>query len=619
MKVRKSTNGIFLMLFIAILVAMISISLVIFHQSVVSRIQAITVQSIEEEQELYKQTIQSKFNDLFDMLESQSRFFKTDSLSDDTELKKTIMKTKGIGSFKKVSVANKKGLCTDFNGENLANIYNKPYFIDTIESGEKQISNRIELDENLEPILTLTYPLVHEGKTEALLLGTISYSVLKNLFSSSILKGQTYSYIIARDGNVILCNNPKKKTLYNVNFFSYIQNNFKDNSAQTATMKSDIIKNQSGYIFFEGTDEKLILSYAPLDINNWYIVSAIPFSYMKNRRTSIEIPVFIILVIIAFTIISFILGMFILFRFNTSIEKDNERLIIASKQAEALIFEYDIQKGTVDFSGDTKFILGTDKKNYSLDFIKNEFYKRIHPDDVSVFSHLKDSIENSTMDFSSEFRYKNFSNEYIWVHMSGSCIMKSNAESRIFIGSINNVNAQILHEQELKNIAENDRLTQLLNKMTMEQRTKKFISTEAEGKKCALFVIDLDNFKKVNDTLGHLIGDQAIKDAGKKLSLIFSEKDLIGRFGGDEFCVLMILDGELPEITVERIINEKGLSICSILYESYSEHNSTVTITASVGISRFPENGETYEELFQKADEALYQVKQSGKNNFKIC
>ena len=238
---------------------------------------------------------------------------------------------------------------------------------------------------------------------------------------------------------------------------------------------------------------------------------------------------------------------------------------------------------------------------------------------MTTFETVKESIKDARTEVSTEFRYKSFAGDYFWVRLTASTLLNSNGDIYKFIGTINNVNSQVLHEQELKTIAECDKLTMLLNKTTMESKVNKFFEDDTDRKTCALFIIDLDNFKKVNDNLGHLIGDQAIKDAAKKLSLIFSEKDYISRFGGDEFCVLMLPNIELSSDTKNRIIKEKAQSICSILAETYYDKNAKVNVTASVGIALYPESGSTYEEIFKKADKALYQVKQDGKNNYRIA
>lgn len=605
---------------ILLLVFLVSISFFVFHQKTSALLSDMSIQNISEVQDLYARTLQAKFADQLNMLEAQSRYFDDVDLGDDDALRRTISSTRGIGEFKKIAVASREGVCTNYTGQTLSNIYNKAYFFDTVKTGLPQISNRIEVDENIEPILTLTYPIKRGGSVEAVIIGTLSYSVLKNLFTVPIFSGKSYMYIIAVDGNIILCNRELQRNLYNVNFYDYLRNNSaSDNDTPVINkMKSDVVKNDAGFMLFHGKDARKIFSYAPLGINNWYIVSAVPYSYILQQQGEINVLVYLFIGVMAFIIFMFIFVFYVLFRMTSSIEKDNERLTIANNQAQSLIFEFDLQRQMVDFSGDTQFILGTDKKNFAADFIRAEYYKRIHADDVSVTEHLHETLQSLNADFSAEFRYKCFSNEYIWLRMTGSLISKGDGKGQKFIGSINNVNAQVLHEQELKSIAEMDKLTGLLNKSAMEQNARKCLAADSCGQKCALFIIDLDNFKKVNDTLGHMVGDMAIVDAAKKLSLIFSEKDFISRFGGDEFCILLRMSRNLDDETVSRIIQEKAQNLCTFLREDYFDDKTIIEVSASVGIALYPEGGEDYGELFKHADEALYQVKKGGKNGYRI-
>jgi diguanylate cyclase (GGDEF)-like protein len=116
-----------------------------------------------------------------------------------------------------------------------------------------------------------------------------------------------------------------------------------------------------------------------------------------------------------------------------------------------------------------------------------------------------------------------------------------------------------------------------------------------------------------------MTGDLAIKDAAKKISLIFSERDFLGRFGGDEFCVLMRFEDGLDKDTVLKIVKSKADDLNRSLKEWYANDEQNVCVSASVGIATYPYSGAEYEQLFAKADQALYDVKQKGKNGYKIA
>lgn len=168
--------------------------------------------------------------------------------------------------------------------------------------------------------------------------------------------------------------------------------------------------------------------------------------------------------------------------------------------------------------------------------------------------------------------------------------------------------------RELKILAERasrDVLSGLLNRETATGYIEQCLRHMHEGEACALFIIDLDNFKQVNDTLGHLAGDQVIRLAARALSGCFRTTDIVGRLGGDEFFAL--LSGSISE----EAAREKARAICEALQFSIGV-NPTLHVSASVGV--YIATGETreFEKLYERADAALYEAKAEGRNRYRI-
>ena len=161
---------------------------------------------------------------------------------------------------------------------------------------------------------------------------------------------------------------------------------------------------------------------------------------------------------------------------------------------------------------------------------------------------------------------------------------------------------------ELLQRASKDSLSGLLNRATMEAHIRSRIDKMKSGESCALFIIDLDSFKLVNDTLGHQAGDSAIGEVARTLSSIFRASDIVGRLGGDEFAVFM--SGAIDE----DLVRSRGARICSALHMGLGKMRD-LELTASVGIAL--SNGpRKFEVLYSQADAALYKAKKSGKNGF---
>ncbi|MBR4382698.1 MAG: diguanylate cyclase [Selenomonadaceae bacterium] len=170
-----------------------------------------------------------------------------------------------------------------------------------------------------------------------------------------------------------------------------------------------------------------------------------------------------------------------------------------------------------------------------------------------------------------------------------------------------------IERDDFKLASELDKLTDLFNKTTMEKlcemKLRTFNENNLPNVYIAFYIIDLDHFKEVNDLLGHQFGDKVLAEFANGLRKVFRTNDCIGRFGGDEF--VAIIDN-LPQLEVVR---RKAEQIRNLAFNLTVE-GKTKFVTASIGIAIAPFEGRDYETLFRVADEAVYWVKNNGKNNF---
>ncbi|MFH0753530.1 MAG: EAL domain-containing protein [Candidatus Omnitrophota bacterium] len=166
-------------------------------------------------------------------------------------------------------------------------------------------------------------------------------------------------------------------------------------------------------------------------------------------------------------------------------------------------------------------------------------------------------------------------------------------------------------ENKLLIMAHYDALTSLLSRtLFLEKSNISLMHAKRSSMFCAVLFVDLDHFKSINDTLGHSVGDELLKDTGGKLSECIRETDLVARWGGDEFVILLndLEDARMAQRTAERIREKFNAPRMVAGHDLF--------ITASVGIAIFPHDGETLEELLKHADTAMYVAKNSGRNNF---
>ena len=170
--------------------------------------------------------------------------------------------------------------------------------------------------------------------------------------------------------------------------------------------------------------------------------------------------------------------------------------------------------------------------------------------------------------------------------------------------------ANTKHSQTLQEKAETDLLTGLLNKISTEQKVTDYLAEAgARGETAILFMIDIDNFKKVNDTMGHAFGDELLAGLGVGLSTLFRATDIVGRIGGDEFMVVMKnvpVDEEAKKREADKLLN----FFRSFKVGEYVQYKCT----ASIGGAVFSKDGADFEELYKSADSAVYEAKRHGKN-----
>jgi|GEM_PF-1595792 len=160
---------------------------------------------------------------------------------------------------------------------------------------------------------------------------------------------------------------------------------------------------------------------------------------------------------------------------------------------------------------------------------------------------------------------------------------------------------------QLQEIAYYDALTGVLNRIGLDNKINRLIQVHTPF---VLMFLDLDFFKNVNDTHGHYYGDQLLQQVAKRLNSILNESDIIARYGGDEF--VLIINSKNKSNNIETFAQE----IVNSISKKYSVEDKVITIGVSIGIAYYPKDAMTKEQLIQQADKAMYDSKKKGRNQF---
>ena len=276
--------------------------------------------------------------------------------------------------------------------------------------------------------------------------------------------------------------------------------------------------------------------------------------------------------------------MFFEYEFNTGVFK---------------IYQYLDGRGQLLLESQLQTIYDAVQNNDDLSFAQKSEFQILYEALLNGREHFKTSVDAVTLmrgheDIRYEFRFST---------------MYKDSQKEMAVGLVN-----VVSEKQPKKsyyLSENafDPGTGLLNKRAINEYAIDKIQNQTPG--LYLIIMDVDDFKKINDTYGHMYGDEVLSKVAEIISSVLKGRGMAGRFGGDEFMV--VLEGIHSETDLRRIISTMNKHINWAF-----NIEAGVTITTSIGISKFPENGTTYDELFLKADKCLYIAKAKGKNRYII-
>lgn len=246
-------------------------------------------------------------------------------------------------------------------------------------------------------------------------------------------------------------------------------------------------------------------------------------------------------------------------------------------------------------------------------------HRLIYSEDIDAFTRIYTranvlrAFEMGQSEFTSEYRRRTENGAYIWVRAMVNLVEDAETGDVKAFACVKDIDDEKKKQLHLQHLAERDSLTGLYNRSTAEKLIGEYLFSDENQKSSALFIIDVDDFKEINDRLGHVFGDAVLCELGEKLVSIFSSNDVVGRIGGDEYIVFM------KEVGTQKKAMEKAEEILKGFCITYSDSNGEeCTISGSIGIAFSFEDGSNFLELYGHADTALYEAKSEGKNSYRI-
>lgn len=286
-----------------------------------------------------------------------------------------------------------------------------------------------------------------------------------------------------------------------------------------------------------------------------------------------------------------------------------ERHQIILNQTADIIFEWDIPRDIISLSSNWEKKFGYPPK---MRHLSGSAFKtaHIHPDDLETIAGAVRNLKDGVSYVEAEMRIAHQDGRYLWCRGRATLQLDGHGRPAKAVGVIIDIDQEKQRVRRVEERAERDTLTGLYNKGTAQGRMEQTLKEMDASQFCALMILDVDNFKTVNDMYGHLSGDAMLTDIAGVLQKHFDSRDIIGRIGGDEFAVLM-RSGEDREAVGRRA--EELLAAFDSLMD---KGRGPCRLSCSIGIALSPKDGRDFYTLYERADAALYYAKTRGKNGY---
>jgi len=290
------------------------------------------------------------------------------------------------------------------------------------------------------------------------------------------------------------------------------------------------------------------------------------------------------------------------------LSKQEQHLKEAQRISSIGSWEYNISQNLLILSDEIYRLLGINKKmpiswDKFLSFVAKE-------DHDHVIQILSSAIRNGSR-FNLKYKLHLLNNKVIYIKTKGKVRKKASGDTKLTAVSID-ITKDMKNKQIIERLAYYDSLTNLPNRTLFKDRVHTAIANAKRNKtKIAIMFLDLDNFKIVNDTLGHSMGDKLLIYIAKLLESLLRENDTISRVGGDEFTIL------LTGITKEGEAAHVASKILNALEGEHFIDDHKLKVTTSIGIALYPDSAQDIDNLIRNADTAMYEAKKADKNTFK--
>ena len=455
-------------------------------------------------------------------------------------------------------------------------------------------------------VFTVAEPVWKNGKVIGVLQTRLKPLSITEQVPEASAFTRSSTLIVRCDGTILASENHNRGDISTGNLFV---------SVKTAGITDEVVRQMeecfygdgSDSFMFEGKGDFYYFSWDYLGYNEWYIVNFVRSPDVAIHYENIlKELIYASLFLIGLTAVLGG-GIVVLFlHYRRSLDFETKKYGLLAEFSDTALFEYDRRKDILEFTNNARRILMLDELRISHVMGKKTRTDLFLQEDRKVMEDMLRSRTGSWEDNIqyAELRLKSISGEYHWFGCHYKTITSDTGTVVKVVGKLADISRQRSREQELREQAMRDVLTGIYNKAG-ERLIDRMVKEKGQG---LFLMLDLNDFKSINDTMGHVAGDAILTELGRVLKGTCRENDIVARIGGDEF--VMFLPGVFDRQTGKRKIGEIQESLRTVRISTWGIRG----IKASIGAALCPEDGMDYGTLYKAADEAMYQAKEQSKN-----
>ena len=471
------------------------------------------------------------------------------------------------------------------------------------------------------PRFIISVPVYRAGAVAYVLYAACREQTLRDMLVTTTGFDGSYSMICRADGERIAGGYDETGGAPAGNLFVELAGEM--DTAALASMRDDFMSGASGIAIYGGRPETYI-AYTPLGLNGYMMCSVAPATSVNEEVRETVRAGYLIIASIMLISAAFVLIFAWLIKQNAKrtlhdqarLNESDARYRMAIENTLVAIWDYDIKNRRLTFDERSRKLMGVPSavmENAPEALIESGY---VHETSAQKLLAMHEKLLAGERTAEGVLLIRPAGEDaWRYEHIRYTTLFDEKGAPYHAVGMGEDVTAEYAERRmmdELSAAAQRDSMTGLLNHDATFEHIKRFLHMEGASGMHAIFMIDIDDFKLVNDRLGHQQGDAAIKRFARAIRLFFRASDIVGRVGGDEFMVLM---KDVPDMD---FIQRKAGELVAALRESVGGPDALPPVTASVGVAVYRGDHRAFEQIYTAADGALYRAKSAGKDRYSI-